>query len=249
MSCFNPFSLSGKSVLITGASSGIGRSMAVECSKAGAHVIITGRNEQRLLETLSLMDGEGHNYFVCDLNHTDEVKALIAFVPLLDGFISNAGCNKRMICQFIKDDNMDLVIKTNLVSPILLTKELLKNRKIKKGGSIVFTSSIAVNHSSIGDSVYSASKGGIQSFSRVLAMEVASKNIRVNTIQPGMVRTGLIQNSVLSEDEYEADEKKYPLKRYGSPDEIAWAAIYLLSDATVWMTGSSIVLDGGISLV
>ena len=246
---YNPFTLSGKSVLITGASSGIGRSMAIECSKAGARVIITGRNEQRLLETLSLMEGEGHTYFICDLNNPDEVEALISFVPLLDGYVSNAGCNKRMLCQYIKEDDLDLVIRTNLTSPILLTKGLLKNKKIKKGGSIVFTSSIAVHHSSIGDSVYSASKGGIQSFSKVLAMEVANKNIRVNTIQPGMVRTGLIQNSVLSEEEYKADEKRYPLKRYGNSDEIAWAAIYLLSDATVWMTGSSIVLDGGISLV
>lgn len=246
---YNPFALSGKSVLITGASSGIGRSMAIECSKAGARVVVTGRNEQRLLETLSLMEGNGHSSLCCDLNNPDQVKSLIDFVPPLDGYVANAGCNRRMLCQFIKEEDFEMVIKTNLYSPILLTKGLLRSKKIRKGASIVFTSSIAVYHSSIGDSVYSASKGGIQSFSKVLAMELAGKNIRVNTIQPGMVRTGLLHNSVLSEEEYAADEKKYPLKRYGNPEEIAWAAIYLLSDAAAWMTGSSIVLDGGVSLI
>ena len=140
-------------------------------------------------------------------------------------------------------------MRTNLISPILLTKMLLKNKKINKEASIVFTSSIAAYHSSIGDSVYSATKGGIQSFSKVLAMELAGKKIRVNTIQPGMVRTGFVENSVLSAEDYAADEKRYPLGRYGLPEDIAHAAAFLLSDASSWMTGSSIVVDGGISLV
>lgn len=246
---YNPFSLEGKTVLVTGASSGIGQAMAVECSRMGAKVIITGRNSERLAETMTLMTGDGHQSILCDLNSQSDVDSLVGFIPPLDGFISNAGCNKRMLCQFIKEDNLDLVVNTNLVSPILLTKSLIKKKKINKGASIVFTSSIAVYHSSIGDSVYSATKGGIQSFSRVLAMELAGKGIRVNTIQPGMVKTGLLHNNVLSQEDYEADEKKYPLGRYGRPDEIAKAAVYLLSDATVWMTGSSIVLDGGISLI
>lgn len=246
---YNPFSLEGKIVLVTGASSGIGRAMAVECSRMGAKVIITGRSSERLSETMNLMTGCGHQSFICDLNSQSEVSELVDFVPPLDGFVSNAGCNKRMLCQFIKEENLDLVVNTNLVSPILLTKSLIKKKKINKGASIVFTSSIAVYHSSIGDSVYSATKGGIQSFSRVLAMELASKGIRVNTIQPGMVKTGLLHNNVLSQEDYEADEKRYPLGRYGKPEEIAKAAVYLLSDATAWMTGSSIVMDGGISLI
>lgn len=246
---YNPFSLEGKTVLITGASSGIGQAMAVECSRMGAKVIITGRNTERLSETLDLMTGDGHLSFGCDLNVDSDVKALVESVPVLDGFIANAGCNRRMLCQFIKDDNLDLIVNTNLKSPILLTRTLLKRKKINKGASIIFTSSIAVSHSSIGDSVYSATKGGILSFSRVLAMELAGKGIRVNTIQPGMVRTGLLHNNVLSQEDYEADERKYPLGRYGKPEEIAKAAVYLLSDATVWMTGSSVVMDGGISLI
>lgn len=246
---YNPFSLAEKTILITGASSGIGRAIAIECSKLGAQVIITGRDKLRLAETLNSLKDGGHLSVACDLNDKNQVSAMVDSLPQLDGFVANAGCNRRMLCQFIKEDNLEIVIQTNLISPILLTKALLKGKKIKKEASIVFTSSIAVYHSSIGDSVYSASKGGIQSFSKVLALELAGKKIRVNTIQPGMVRTGFVENSVLSEEEYAADEKKYPLGRYGRPEDIAHAATFLLSNASSWMTGSSIIIDGGISLI
>ena len=245
----NPFSLEGKTVLITGASSGIGRAMAVACSRMGGRVVATGRDRRRLAETVSALEGDGHLSMACDLNSPEETVGLVEAVPALDGFVANAGCNRRMLCQYIKEGDMDLVMRTNLISPILLVRLLLKAKKIKRGGSIVFTSSIAVSHSSIGDSVYSATKGGIQSFSKVLALELANKQIRVNTIQPGMVRTGFVENSILSAEDYAADEKRYPLGRYGKPEEIALAAVYLLSDATTWMTGSSVVMDGGISLV
>lgn len=246
---YNPFSLINKTVLITGASSGIGKAMALESARMGAKVIITGRDRQRLNETNFCLEGEGHMAILCDLNNPGELECLVESLPVLDGIVLNAGCNKRMLCQFIKQDNLKLLIETNLMSPILLIKSLLKKKKIQRGGSVVFTSSIAVYHSSIGDSVYSATKGGIQSFSKVLAMEVAPKQVRVNTIQPGMVRTGFVEKGVLSADDYAADEHKYPLGRYGKPEEIALAAVYLLSDASVWMTGSTIVIDGGISLV
>lgn len=246
---YNPFLLTGKNILITGASSGIGRAIAIECSKLGARVIVTGRDSSRLEETRNMLSGSEHQSVKCDLNKAEEVSAMVNLLPQLDGLVSNAGCNRRMLCQYIKEDNLDIVMRTNLVSPILLTKVLLKNKKINRDASIVFTSSIAAYHSSIGDSVYSATKGGIQSFSKVLALELASKKIRVNTIQPGMVRTGFVENSILSSEDYAADEKKYPLGRYGIPEDIAHVAAFLLSDASNWMTGSSIVVDGGVSLV
>lgn len=248
MEIYNPFSLVDKTILVTGASSGIGRSIAIECSKMGAQVILTGRDEQRLNETLAVMQGINHKVVKADLTQKTDIEYLSEQIPVLDGIVNNAGCNKRMLCQYIKDDDLDKVLNTNLVSSILLTKHILKKKKIKNGGSIVYMSSIAAFHSSIGDSVYSATKGAISSFARVLAMELAPKRIRVNCIQPGMVKTHLIANGPLSADDYSADEKKYPLGRYGEPQDIAMAAIYLLSDTTQWMTGSSIVIDGGISL-
>lgn len=248
MEIYNPFSLVDKTILVTGASSGIGRSIAIECSKMGAQVVLTGRDEQRLNETLAMMQGVNHLVVKADLIQKTDIEYLSEQIPNLDGIVNNAGCNKRMLCQYIKDDDLDKVLNTNLVSSILLTKHILKKKKIKNGGSIVYMSSIAAFHSSIGDSVYSATKGAISSFARVLAMELVPKRIRVNCIQPGMVKTHLIENGPLSADDYSADEKKYPLGRYGEPKDIAMAAIYLLSDTTQWMTGSSIVIDGGISL-
>ena len=174
---YNPFSLVGKVILVTGASSGIGRSIAIECSKMGARIVITGRDEVRLNDTLQAMSGEGHLVVKADLTDSDDLESLSDEIPVLDGVVNNAGCNKRMLCQYIKDEELANVLNTNLVSSILLTKNLLKKKKVKAGGSIVFMSSIAVYHSSIGDSVYSATKGAISSFARVLAMELAPKKI------------------------------------------------------------------------
>lgn len=249
MDIYNPFSLSGKIILVTGASSGIGRSIAIECSRMGAKVIITARNNIRLQETLTMLSGEDHQAIQADLVNMDDLNNLSQSVPPIDGLVNNSGYNKRMLCQYIKESDLNLVIQTNLLSPVLLTRNLLKNKKIKAGGSIVFTSSIASFHSSIGDGVYSASKGGLISYARVLAMELSSRKIRVNSILPGMVKTHLIENGPLTKEDYEIDERKYPMGRYGEPQDIAFTAVYLLSDATQWMTGSSIVIDGGISLI
>jgi len=246
---FNPFSLSNKYILVTGASSGIGRAIAIVCSKMGASVIITGRNVTELEKTLSMLEGEGHRSMSADLNSEADMENFVTELPNLDGFVSNAGINRRRLCKYIKENDLDLIVKTNLTSPILLTKKLLKIKKINSGASLVFTSSIAAYHSSIGDGVYSATKGAIVSYSKVLALELATSQVRVNTIQPGMIRTPLLENSPLSAEDYEKDEKKYPLGRYGNPEEVAYAAVYLLSDATSWITGTSLVIDGGISLV
>jgi NAD(P)-dependent dehydrogenase (short-subunit alcohol dehydrogenase family) len=246
---YNPFSLNGKKILVTGASSGIGRATAVECALLGATVVVTGRDAGRLSETLNMMAGEGHLAVVADLTQSDDVVRLVQVAGTLDGLVHSAGCNRRMLCQYIKETEMSTVINTNLVGPMLLTKSLLRHKSLANGSSVVFVSSIAVHHSSIGDSVYSATKGGISSFARVLALELAPKSIRVNCIEPGMIRTNLIEHGPLSEDDYAADTKRYPLGRYGLPSEVAQTAVYLLSAATEWMTGSSIVIDGGISLV
>ncbi len=246
---FNPFALTNKTVLVTGASSGIGRVIAVYCSQMGANVVITGRNVTELERTFQLLAGEGNSMFIADINVDDEVDALVDSLPQLDGFVSNAGINKRALCRYVKDKDMDLIVKTNLTSPITLTKKILKSKKLNSSASVVFISSIAAYQSSIGDGVYSATKGGISSFSKVLALELAVSKIRVNSIQPAMVRTELIDHGPLTDEDYEKDERRYPLGRYGKPEDIAPAVIYLLSDAAVWVTGTDLVIDGGVSLV
>jgi NAD(P)-dependent dehydrogenase (short-subunit alcohol dehydrogenase family) len=245
----HPFSLSGKTILVTGGSSGIGRAIAIACAQMGGMVIITGRNIEQLQVTLSLMEGNNHRFIPADINSNVELDNLVSALPELDGFVSNAGINKQMLCQFIKESDMKAIMDTNLFSPIQLTKKLLKGKKFKDEASIIFMSSISAIHSTIAYSMYCSSKSALISYSKVLALELAAKKIRVNNILPGMVLTNITNKSSLTSDEYEKEEKKYPLGRYGTPEEIAYAAVFLLSDQTRWMTGTDLVIDGGRTLI
>lgn len=249
MADYNPFSLCGKTVLVTGASSGIGRGIAVECAKMGARVVLTGRNEERLRETLSQMplaeNTEAHLVVPADLTDTESIDALVAQLPKLDGVVQNAGINKRMTCQFIKEGDMQNILRTNLESPILLQKALLKKKKIADGGSAVFTASLAARQQTPGNAVYSASKAGIIAYAKTLAVELASRKIRVNCILPGMVWTDILNNTKIDIETYRENEKTYPLGRYGVPADISPLAVYLLSDCSSWMTGTTINIDGG----
>ncbi len=246
---YNPYSLEGKTILITGASSGIGRAAAIECSKMGARVTITARNEQRLKETFSQMQGDSHEMIIADLSDVLQIQNLVAQMPLLDGIISNAGTNVMAPIQFIKEDNLTSVFQVNVFSPMLLLKELVKKKRINKGGSVVFTSSMAgVGAAATANGVYTASKGAISNFIKVAALELAQRKIRVNAVCPGMTETPMIYDDSVQEEELKKDMERYPLGRYGQPQDIAWAMIYLLSDASSWVTGTNLVIDGGLTI-
>jgi len=248
MTGYNPFSLSGKTILVTGASSGIGRSIAIECSKMGSSVIITGRNKERLENTFNDLDNDGHIQIAADLTVKDDLSNLVEKLPSLNGLVCNAGISKRLLVKDITYEALDNVMNSNFIASVMLTRMLLKTKKINKEASIVFISSRGADRPTIGNAMYSASKGAINSFARVMALELASQKIRVNCILPGMVWTPLIAHSPLSIDQYKEDEKRYPLGRYGKPEDIAYLATYLLSDASEWMTGGAITIDGGVSL-
>lgn len=244
---YNPFSLLGKTILITGASSGIGAETAIECSKLGASVIVTGRNEQRLQEAFSKLDvslGQEHQIIIADLSNENEIASLAEKVEILDGLVNNAGVNRVKPVSFIKREDFDYVFDANVYASLSLTRWLLKKKKLNKNCSIVFTSSISSQLNAPGRALYASSKAALTSIMRSFAVELADKGIRANSVHPGMVETKLIEDN-LTEEEREIDMKSYPLKRYGKPEEIAWAIIYLLSDASSWMTGSSLVIDGG----
>lgn len=246
---YNPFSLTGKTILVTGASSGIGKSAAIECSKMGARVIITARNEERLSQTLSELLGEGHQMFLCDLNEEAAIEKMVAELPEIQGLINNAGFTKILPVQFISTADINSILQVNTVAPMILLQKLLKKKKIKKGASVVFTSSMAgLGVTTVGNSMYTASKGAISAFIRCVALELAPKNIRVNAVCPGMVDTGILDSGTVTKEQLEADMKNYPLGRYGNPNDIAWAMIYLLSDASSWITGDNLVIDGGVTL-
>lgn len=245
MADYNPFSLSGKTILVTGSSSGIGRGIAIVCSKMGASVIINGRNTAKLQETFSMMEGGGHIVLSCDLTDQSQVVKLVAKLPKLDGIVHCAGIGQRMPCKDLTDNDICQVMDVNFKAPVLLQAEILRQKKINKGASVVFIASIASWSPSMGNSMYSASKGAIISYANCLSLELAPRKIRVNCISPAMVWTDLIQNEAVDEEQLKEDEKRYPLKRYGQPEDIANLAVYMLSDASMWMTGSNVKISGG----
>ena len=247
---YNPFSLAGKTILITGASSGIGKATAIECSKLGAKVIITGRNRLRLEETFSSMSGNAHLLIEADLQYPSDIDMLIDSLPMLDGVVNNAGMNKTIPMAFISEEILLDVLRINTISPILITQKLLKRRKLAKSASIVFTSSISGNSVGVlGNTIYSTTKAAVNGFVKNAALELAPKNIRVNTVCPGMIDTGILSSGIITEEQLDEERKKYPLKRFGKPEEIAYAIIYLLSDASSFVTGSNLFIDGGFTLL
>lgn len=248
---YNPFSLREKTILVTGASSGIGRAIAIECSRMGATVIITARSKERLEKTMMQMEGDVHKYICTDLSDDDAIMELVKSLDFsLDGVVHCAGYTIPKPFQYLSRDNIDGVMKVNFLAPVLLTQLLLKNKKLKRNCSMVFISSISGTLVSyIGGSVYSASKGAINGIAKTLALELASKQMRVNTITPGMIETNIISEGIISDEQLAQDANRYPLKRYGKPEEVAYATVYLLSDASKWVTGSNLLIDGGYTLL
>ena len=246
---YNPFSLQDKTILVTGASSGIGKAIAIECSKMGAKVFITGRNEQRLQETFNQLDGEQPHYIVADLTIKEDIDNLVEKVKDLDGLVNCAGISGHSLFSFLKEEEVKNMFDINFFSQMNICKQLLTKKKINKGASIVFlTSTSGILSSYIGGSIYSATKGALNGLIKSMAIELAPKKIRVNSVMPSMIETPIMNSGDVTEEQFEADKQKYPLKRYGKPEEVAYAAIYLLSDASTWTTGTSLLLDGGRSI-
>lgn len=248
----NPFSLYGKTILITGASSGIGRGIAIECSKMGAKVVITGRDINRLNETYLALHGVDHLQIVADLSKDDDLESIVEQCPQLDGCVNNAGIPKLITVKFIKRESLSEIIGINTIAPILLTSLLVKKKKLNKNSSVVFISSISgVCISTLGESTYSASKGAINGFVKGAAIDLASQKIRVNSINPGLIQTNILElaGEMFSAEQIQEKLMLYPLKRIGQPEDVAYGVIYLLSDASSWVTGTNIVIDGGFTLL
>lgn len=250
MNMHNPFALDGKYIFVTGASSGIGRSVAIECSKLGAIVFITGRNRERLEETFSLLHGANHQLCVADLNDEGQRNEMIDLLPMLNGIVLASGIVNSIPFQNVREDKLYDIFNSNFFSPVLLLRGILKKKKIQKPSSAVFLSSIdgpVTVHPA--NSVYAASKGAISAMVKGMAVDLSSKGIRVNAILPGMIETPLIRKGDITDEQLEKDKNLYPLKRYGTPEEVAYAAIYLLSDASTFTTGTNLIVDGGFTLL
>lgn len=247
---YNPYSLEGKTILVTGASSGIGKATAIECAKLGASVVITARNEERLKAVLAELDttmAQKHQMVIADIATSEGLDTLIAALPTVDGVSSNAGIALgNSPIKFIGEEQMHSLMQTNTYSHVLLAKMLFKKKLIAKNGSIVFTASIGgtVSHGP-GNTLYGMSKNALLAFAKYAAIEYAPRGIRVNCVSPGMIETPLINLDALTEEDKAIDADKYLLKRYGKPEEVARTTAFLLGDASSFITGTSIIVDGG----
>ena len=243
--------LNGKTILVTGASSGIGRQTAIECSKLGASIIITGRDRSRLQKTLDTLDNKVgvHKMVVADLLYEEDVIKLIDESGKVDGLVLCTGKGLTLPVQFSTRKKFDDIFNINFFSPVEVLRLMYKKKLINKEGSVVIISSLGGTHIySGGNSIYGSSKAALNSMMRFCAKEFAPRTIRVNSICPGMVDTPFIHRGTISEEQLEQDKEHYLLKRYGRPEDIAYACVYLLSDAASWMTGTEIVIDGGLSI-
>lgn len=248
-----PFNLIGKTVLVTGASSGIGRATAIACAQMGARVLLSGRNIGALEETLrniSIVEGiEKPLILPADLSFDEGINALVCGCPNLDGIVSNAGVMKLTLSQFVSTEEINRIHRVNLVAPMLLIKGLIRKKKINKNASIVFTSSTSgVFRVSPGNCIYASAKSGLDAYMRTLALELAGKGIRCNSVNPGMVETSLLNAGQFTEEELQREKKNYPLGKFAKPEDVANAIIFLLSDASNCITGTEIKIDCGMTL-
>lgn len=243
---FTPFSLAGKTILVTGASSGIGRQIALSCAEAGATLILSGRNEERLNGVLSLLQEKGRQAqaIAADLNSDAGIETLGASAGKIDGVVHSAGVSQLAPMRMISRAHVQDQFNTNAIAPMLLTKQLLARNSLREHGSILFISSISAHIGVHGVAAYSASKAALEGMTRSLAMEVARKKLRVNCLAPGLVETPMFEAAQSTTGGLEETLAKYPLG-IGKPEDVANAAIFFLSQASRWITGTTLVLDGG----
>ncbi|NDC40887.1 MAG: SDR family oxidoreductase [Chitinophagia bacterium] len=244
----NLFSLQGRTILVTGASSGIGREIAITLSGMGAHVVATGRNAARLAETQASLATEG-TILPADLTDDTAITALVKQLPALDGAVFCAGLVEYTPAKFITSEKIANVFNLNFNSQVVLTQQLLKNKKVSKGASLVYISSISSKIGVAATALYGASKAALNAYVRVLATELAPQGIRVNSICPGLIQTPMLENAatVIDKESFTEAAKDYPLG-IGAPENVAGPVAFLLADAGKWITGTEMIVDGGLTI-
>lgn len=241
-------SLKGKTILITGASSGIGQATAILCDSLGANIILTGRNTDTLKETAKQLKNTT-KIITADLTNTDQITELVKQCGSIDGLVNCAGIVKPLPVKYIRQKNISEMFDANFSSAVLLCSELSSAKKINDAASVIFISSISSHHPYIGGAMYSASKAALEAFCRAFAIESAGKKIRANVIAPALVKTKIFTETELatSEEEMKNYEAQYPLG-FGEPEDVANCIAFLLSPASKWITGTTINMDGGLLL-
>lgn len=236
------FLLERKTILVTGASSGLGQQIAISCAERGARIVLTGRNTARLNATLGQLSGKGHTVVEADFTVAKERERLVAACGTLDGVVNCAGIQKLCPIRQLTEQAMTDMYITNFLAPVMLTQGLLYAKTLSSQASIVFMLSTAAHLGTRGLGPYSSMKAGLIGIIKCLALEQAKYRIRVNGISPSAVATPMWDVAHLA-----AQKARHPLG-LGEPKDVANAAVFLLSDASRWITGTSLVMDGGSTL-
>jgi NAD(P)-dependent dehydrogenase (short-subunit alcohol dehydrogenase family) len=241
--------LTGKTVLVTGASSGIGKQAAIQITKNGGKVIISGRDTDRLKKTFDSLKGDDHKMIIANLLNENEINELVTQLPQLNGIVHCAGIVGPTPVKFIRKQDVEKLMRINFEVPVLLTSRILLMKKLTDNSSIVFISTIATQMPYFGGALYNSSKSAIESYSKTLALELVKKGIRSNCLSPGLVNTPLIKKPVTEGQMELVDEslgrylKKYPMG-IGEPEDVSNAIVFFLADESKWISGANLVMGG-----
>ena len=243
----NPFDLTGKSILITGASSGLGRQCAITASRHGAVVYLTGRNLERLLDTYNQLSGSGHHRIPADLTRAEDIANLVAQIPVLNGVVYSTGISDLSPARFIKPGDISKTFDISFNASVLLTSQLLAKKKLEKNAcSLVFISTISTRYPFVGGAMYISAKAALESYARVLALELAPKGIRSNSISPAFVKTPMLDDTAEKySNEAVLKIEAQQLLGLGEPEDVANTVVFFLSDASRWITASNLIVGGG----
>ena len=243
----NPFDLTGKKILITGASSGLGRQCAISASQMGATVYVTGRNRDRLLQSFGKLSGTGHQWFLADLTLEKDVENLMHQLPVLNGVVYSTGISELAPARYVKKEDIARTFDISYSASVLLTSNLLANKKLEKNNcSLVFISTISTKYPFVGGTMYISAKAALESYARVLALELAPKGIRSNSISPAFVKTPMLDNTAEKySDEAVRKIEAQQLLGLGEPEDVANVVVFFLSDASRWITASNLIVGGG----
>ena len=244
---FNPFSLEGRRILVTGASSGIGRQIAIHCAKMGAQVAASGRAMDRLKAVIAELPGTGHSHIAADLTSENDIARLVSDAGVVSGVVHCAGISRLAPIKMTSVKHLREVEAINFEAPVMLTQRLLYKNSIAPGGSIVFISSIAAHIGVPGVGIYSGTKAALIAMMRCLAMEVVKRKIRANCLSPALVESPLLDATEALVGSLDDERRNYPLG-FGKPEDVANAVVFLLSEASRWITGTTIVMDGGLTI-
>ncbi len=247
-----PFSLADKRIMVTGSTSGLGRRIAQTCARMGAEVICTGRDAERLSQTLTelkTISPRKHQAVQGDLTQATGREALVAAVgnAALNGVVHSAGISRLSPVRMLTEQHLREVQSINVDAPMLLTQSLLKRNLIAADGSMLFIASIAAHMGVPGVAAYSGTKAALLAMVRCLAMEVVKRRIRANCLSPALVETPLLDATAVIVGSIEQERNNYPLG-FGKPEDVANAAVFFLSDASRWITGTTLVMDGGLTI-